>query len=322
MNKISIGGLKAARKIYNAVYPDKNRFGRNWKLFSNKEYANKIIYESLASSEPCMIARFGSTEMLALTNYWGVYRSDKSGRVKSFVRSDIPPWWWERSTVLQMQNWSGFFPADVKHLERFCELVIKDIPQVDILGSWLKQEDFFKDELIKAKRVVLEDLEPFFASAPWTKALEHKKVLVVHPFVQTIEHQYEKRQLLFKDNLLPAFELKTIKAVQSLAGNKTQFGTWFDALDHMKGEIDRTDYDVCILGCGAYGFPLAAHVKRQGKKAIHLAGVTQLLFGIIGRRWENYIVWPYMNLFNEHWVRPGDEEKPRNARMVEDACYW
>ena len=27
-----------------------------------------------------------------------------------------------------------------------------------------------------------------------------------------------------------------------------------------------------FLGCGAYGFPLAAHVKRMGKKAIHMGG--------------------------------------------------
>ena len=90
----------------------------------------------------------------------------------------------------------------------------------------------------------------------------------------------------------------------------------------MKKEIDKIDYDICIVGAGAYGFPLAAHVKRSGKKAIHLAGVTQLLFGIKGSRWENFIVWPYMNLFNEHWIRPLGIEKPKNANQVEGACYW
>lgn len=36
----------------------------------------------------------------------------------------------------------------------------------------------------------------------------------------------------------------------------------------MKSEIDKCDYDVCLIGCGAYGFPLAAHVKHKGKQAI------------------------------------------------------
>lgn len=48
----------------------------------------------------------------------------------------------------------------------------------------------------------------------------------------------------------------------------------------MKDEIDKQDYDIALIGCGAYGFPLAAHIKRSGKKAIHLGGALQLLFGI------------------------------------------
>jgi hypothetical protein len=322
MNKLYSTTLKVGRKIYALGNSDASRFGRNWKLFSNKEYANRIIYEQLRGDKPCMIARFGSTEMLCLMNYWGVHNTNKANRVSDFVKGRTPPWWWERSTILQMQNWSGFFPPAVDQIERFCEMMLQDIKSVDVLGSWLKQEEFFREELKHARRVVLEDLEPFFAVNPWTRALEGKKVLVVHPFSETIEKQYEKRERLFDNNLLPAFDLKTIKAVQSVAGNKTSFATWFDALASMKDQIDRTDYDICILGCGAYGFPLAAHIKRQGKKAFHLAGATQLLFGIIGKRWEEFVVWPYMNLFNEHWVRPGENEKPQNAKIVEDSCYW
>ena len=50
----------------------------------------------------------------------------------------------------------------------------------------------------------------------------------------------------------------------------------------------KIDFDVAIIGCGAYGFPLAAKLKQAGKQAIHLAGATQLLFGIKGKRWEEY----------------------------------
>ena len=41
--------------------------------------------------------------------------------------------------------------------------------------------------------------------------------------------------------------------------------------------MNKTDYDICLIDCGAYKFPLAAHAKRQGKKAIHLDGSLQLL---------------------------------------------
>jgi hypothetical protein len=255
-------------------------------------------------------------------NYIGVKNPKIYKNYISYCKSITPPWWWEPSTIQQMQQWSGFFPGRIDKIEQFCELMLNDISQVDILGSWLKQESFFSKELENAKKVVLEDLEPFFSPNPWTRALEGKKVLVVHPFAETIEQQYLKRELLFENNLLPNFELKTINAVQSIAGEKTEFVDWFEALESMKSKIDNIDYDICIIGAGAYGFPLSAHVKRMGKKVIHLAGVTQLLFGIKGNRWEQYIVWPYMNLYNEHWVRPGENEKPKNAHIVEGACYW
>jgi thioredoxin reductase len=99
----------------------------------------------------------------------------------------------------------------------------------------------------------------------------------------------------------------------------------------MKGEIDQLDYDIALIGAGAYGFHLAAHAKRSGKKAVHMGGALQLLFGIRGKRWEdpNYgnKYWnvpknAYVNLMNENWIRPGEINKPSKVNLVEDACYW
>lgn len=313
--------LKGLRKGNRILNSESSNFGRNWKMFSNKHYANELIYQALMADSPCMIARIGSTESHCLTNYLGV--TDNNYRnIRSYIKEETPPWWWETDIINKMQAWSGFFPLEMDYIHRFCKLYISDLTHVDILGSWLKQERFFSNELKGSKRVVLEDLEPFFCSKPWTSALEGKKVLVVHPFKETIESQYMKRSQIFENGLLPDFDLMTVRAVQTVAGNKSAYKDWFEALDSMKDQIDKFDYDIAIIGAGAYGLPLAAHVKRSGKKAVHLAGATQLLFGIIGKRWEDYIVWPYMNLFNEHWVRPSDDELPHNAIKVEDACYW
>jgi hypothetical protein len=320
MNFLLKNTLKVSQKIYAAMSRRESKFGRNWKMFANKEYANNLIYDRLISDEPCMIARFGSTEMLCLLNYLGV--KGQNTKLLDYVKGNTLPWWWEPGMMTQMQKWSGFFPATEDKILAFCELMMNDMKEVDVLGSWLKEEAYFADVLGNVKRVMLEDIEPFFAPNPWTRALKGKKVLIIHPFADTIEEQYQKRNLLFEYELLPEFKLTTIKAVQTSAGEKSEFADWFEALNHMKRQIDASDFDVCIIGCGAYGFPLAAHVKRMGKKAVHLAGVTQLLFGIKGKRWENFIVYPYTNLFNEHWVRPGQAEKPKNAQVVEGACYW
>jgi hypothetical protein len=173
--------------------------------------------------------------------------------------------------------------------------------------------------------VDLELLNPYFSHRPWTRTLHGKVVLVIHPFAASIEAQYRKRELLFKDDLLPGFALKTIKAVQSIAGEATEFADWFAALDSMKQQMDRADYDIALIGCGAYGLPLAAHAKRQGKKGFHIGGSLQLMFGIRGKRWENPNYNPfydYSKLVNEHWIKPAEEERPRASDKVENACYW
>ncbi|WP_295671478.1 hypothetical protein [uncultured Mucilaginibacter sp.] len=314
--------IRSLKGLYSKIDAESSNFGRNWKLFPVKDYANELIKNGLLADAPFMVARLGSTELACMVNYLGVKEQSKYKSVKGYVTGKSPAWWWSKSIMQQMQDWSGFFPVDVGNIERFCEMMIGILPNVDVLGSWLKEEKFFNEELLGSKKVVLEDLEPFFTPNPWTWALEGKKVLVVHPFDEAIKNQFEVREYLFGNKLLPDFELTTIPAVQSLAREKTPYDSWFDALDSMKEKIAATDFDVCILGCGAYGFPLASFVKDMGKKAIHLGGVTQLLFGIKGKRWENYIVYPYTNLYNEYWIRPGDKNRPKKAAIVESACYW
>jgi glycerol-3-phosphate dehydrogenase len=82
------------------------------------------------------------------------------------------------------------------------------------------------------------------------------------------------------------------------------------------------DFDVAIIGCGAYGMPLASKLKNAGKQAIHLGGATQLLFGIKGNRWENGYPTKIATFFNDAWVRASAEETPQNAYTVERGCYW
>ena len=86
----------------------------------------------------------------------------------------------------------------------------------------------------------------------------------------------------------------------------------------LEKEISKIEFDIAILGCGAYGFPLAAYIKRKGKKAVHLGGSTQLLFGIFGKRWET----SHFSLINKYWVRPAEDERPKNYKSIEDGCYW
>ena len=62
-------------------------------------------------------------------------------------------------------------------------------------------------------------------------------------------------------------------------------------------------------------------LKKAGKKAIHLGGVTQCLFGIKGSRWIDNPRDKKMPI-NEAWVYPDDEETPKGSTKVENNCYW
>ncbi|MFW5886749.1 MAG: hypothetical protein ACOCUL_03230, partial [Bacteroidota bacterium] len=301
MTEVAHNVLKTFRKIYFKTFKASVKYIPEG-LIEDPEEAGDVLYNYLTDKNPCMIARLGANELSCLINYIGVKNNDRN--MLNYIRGKIPEWWWNEKIIRLMHTGAGFFPPEVNEIEKFCELMLEDIKYIDVLGSWMNNEKYFKNELASVKKVQLINLDPYWSKEPWTRALEDKDVLIIHPFVNTIKRQYKKRELLFEKNLLPEFNLKTIKAVQSIAGSKTGFSTWFEALDYMKAEIDKTQYDICIIGAGAYGLPLAAHVKRSGKKAFHIGGSLQLLFGIRGKRWEKdyHHTYSYADLINEHWV--------------------
>jgi hypothetical protein len=197
----------------------------------------------------------------------------------------------------------------------------------------MEKEWTMEPYLVSHEKIFLPYLEPWYAERPWTRALAGKKVVVVNFLADLMEEQYrENRTKLFRNpDILPPFDLRGVKSVLTYTGSDGGFQSWFDALKWMEDEIDKEDYDVCIIGCGAYGFSLAAHVKRSGKKAVHMGGATQLLFGIKGNRWEDPMYgvkeWGlpkgfYTDMFNEYWAKAGAKTKPKNVDKIEGACYW
>ena len=186
--------LKIVRKLYLKIVVLKKPPKSVCEQHPDK--ASSIIFDALMSDTPCMIARFGSTELICLKNYLGV--KNNKGKYIDFIKGKAQAWWWEENIIHQMQQWSGFFPARENKIVKFCELMLQDIPEVNVLGSWLADESLFAEELKNAEKIHLRLLEPYWADNHWSRALEGKKVLVVHPFAKDIELQYQKRELIFK----------------------------------------------------------------------------------------------------------------------------
>lgn len=274
----------------------------NQRIIDNSS-VSKYIIDNLQNTQPFMVSRLGSIELKILKNYYKKRKYTKKLRFR-------------------IKNNAGVFPTDDYSLDKFAKLYFKSISNIDLLGVWFNPfEDVIANKFCpNAKLTKLRNLEPYFSSNPWSYYLKGKKVLVIHPFTSSIEAQYKKRDQLFQDkNILPEFKLITFQAVQSLGGN-SKFETWFNALDYMQHEINKLDFDVAIIGAGAYGLPLASFIKDMGKKVIHLGGSTQMLFGVYGRRWK--INPDFQHLINNDWIKPSESDKPKNAALVENACYW
>ena len=269
--------------------------------------ANDVIAAAIDRGTPFMAGRFGSSELNA---FWRVkdeghgFDTDPSAALKEAVFH------------------TGLFPEKEEILERFAREMHHATSLVDLMAVWFQpMEDYECRKWAKDPTYCyVRAIEPFFAEKPWTEKLAGKRVLVIHPFARTIVSQYERREKLFANpGVLPSFTLLMQPAVQTIAGNRDErFADWFEAYDYMFEEAMRQEFDVAVLGCGAYGFPLAARLKEAGKIAIHMGGTTQNLFGIRGRRWEERE--NYRSLMNEYWVHAS--EVPEGADWIEGGCYW
>jgi hypothetical protein len=280
------------------------RYGE--RLIADAITGNKLIQNALIAQVPFLAGKLGSVELTMLL--------DSEQRK------------WKTETLHTLNHNAGFFPTSPNNCEKLANLYKQILQTTDILAVWFNEkEDTIVEEYAPQARLVrLRSLEPYYHENPWSEALAGKTVLIVHPFTASIQKQFEEnRTRLFPNpQVLPPFTLKTLKAVQSIADNKTKvpFKDWFEALNYMQNEIQKIDFDVAIIGAGAYGLPLASFVKSIGRQAIHMGGATQILFGVFGNRWEDNTI--IKGFQNEYWVRPSGEEIPEGAGKVEGACYW
>jgi hypothetical protein len=279
------------------------------KPVSNAEEGYRQLYDLIMAGRPFMAARYGTSELSGML---------QAIAVQTGLRRTM-----RRKKVMELYNNAGFFPPTQAAVSRFGQLMVDASAAMDLLGVWYNpMEDYIVRTCApQAQFTHLDAIDPHRFTPPWTRALRGKRVLVIHPFEETIKSQYARRGLLFADpEVLPDFQLLTLRAVQTVGDNTAGFPDWFAALDYMTTQALAMDFDIALIGCGAYGFPLAARIKRAGKMAIHMGGVLQILFGIKGKRWDERP--DSAGLYNEHWVRPAASETPQAAATVEGACYW
>ena len=310
--------------IYGTDFVLRKKFKSIYKIPYSKrkmylpEEANILLGQKILSGESFFAGRYGLFELAAMRAF--EFQNESKYEI----------------VMKQIYECAGFFPYDLTLGERFLEEMKKATEKVDILAcSGELTENYFMNCYTKQQMAGVSSfdvMEPWRYEKPWSAALKGKKVLVIHPFEQSIQEQYAIREKLFAGtDILPEFELLTYKTLQTTGDLIDQrFATWFDALEFMYQEIREKDFDIALLGCGAYGFPLAAKLRADGKQAIHMGGVLQILFGIMGKRWDgtgpnsttHKMREDIAKYYSEDWTYPKENETPESAGRVEYGPYW
>lgn len=275
--------------------------------YYNEHEQSCYIKNCLHDSIPSCIGKIGGNELNSVASR---YIKDSKFKKMTFER---------------LCHYAGFFPKEYneEYYDKYIDEQIKAISALDLIIKFPKKYEQYVLKKHKGMNLkCIDAVGSWQQDIPWTRELAGYRVVVVHPFAGMIEQQYRRREEIYPNSdVLPEFELRVVEAVQTIAeSSDSRFATWFDALDYMFQEIMKEDFDIALIGCGAYGLPLAAKVKEAGKIGVHMGGDLQMLFGIRGKRWDDRE--KAKRWYNDAWVRPGEEYKPEGFDSIEEGCYW
>jgi len=163
----------------------------------------------------------------------------------------------------------------------------------------------------------------------WTRALQGRTVLVVHPFNESIVRQLRRgsRALwgFYSDLIMPpGIRFKVVTPPQNLA-KALENADWREALDALIERVNAAGpFDLAMLSCGGLGMLLGSYLLETNRSAMYHGGELQLWFGVYGRRWAGDLDakgWLNRSLL-ANWVRPLANETPAGASGVEKGTYW
>jgi len=278
------------------------------------------------SGEPLCIGRLGGEE----SRYLGALHKSYS---RNYVRRKfLQPTLAKRR--FNISKLAGFYFGTSDEEKGFYNLYLECLKNTDVLGIWGTAFAWIESKGLSSSTSAINLgatspwVEPYPYTInvnnkgflPWTLALDGKKVLVISPFSKSITEQYKHHKDIFYGVKIPSFDLCTITSPMTFSGNQTSGISWFDNLNIMKDKMKEVNFDIALVGCGAYSFPLAAHAKNLGKQGVHCGGGLQLFFGITGNRWKKA---DYVNKYlNDRWIYPSASETPNGYSFIENSSYW
>lgn len=279
------------------------------------------IRTALAQNTGALIGRHGSTELT-----W-ILVQEQYPEVIDPVRAKAA------------ERYSGIFPSyDTALSWEFLHEYKKATADADVFAAcWYQtlatiEFSYLNHVCPSAVKVPLRSLEPYYSheEARWTKLLNGQSVCVVSSFTESMKGQRFKRKEIWGDKadslLPPEVDWHFVRSYfcPSVAKGKCEWpssiASWKDAVGYLERQVLATGARIVLLGCGGLAMPLAGRLKKAGKIVIVLGGAIQILFGIMGRRWDTHDV--ISGFYTPAWISPREDEVPGGAALIEGACYW
>jgi hypothetical protein len=267
-----------------------------------------------SSSKGFAFGKIGTTELQALENF------------ERIVKIGLSSLSWKKASERLFLE-SGVFPKTKRQFDEFIRTYQGSLAELDGITLW-HEDPFlsaFEHEVVAKhcpKAIKLEStvfwpfsVLPLLCGMRW---------LVVSPFVRTMKKQLPNMQKIFKKFDWSSLTLgiqetcQFVRCPQFSYMEPSPFESWSEGLERLQDQVLQHEFDLAIIGAGAWSLPLVAAIKQAGRKAMHFGGATQLFFGIRGKRWDHYIY----DHFNEYWVRPLPEDTPTGHMRKEGGCYW
>jgi len=275
--------------------------------------SNELIKHLIDKKEPFFISRLGGSIGILTRNYK--------------ANMQIP-----RRIIIESQTHDGIYCNNMGDLLKYADMYADSIENSTYLACFTNICNETQDYFIKKyslKTLHSRVLEPFYSilenEQPWSRNLKGKKILVINPFIDSMKKQLDNNFQMFKDKkiFLDGQQFIFYKCFNSLANNRPH-NDWYETYQVMCNDIKDLDFDIALLGCGGYGLPLCNFIYTKMKKsAIYIGGGLQLLFGVMGNRWENNPMWKKIISENgSKFIKPSGDEIINNNNMVENACYW
>ena len=283
------------------------------------------------------IVRLGMTEtsLLFLTFVSRNYKLDpQTKQMISRIIMSMVNWLYTTSGYYDKTVFGNHFNFDVKalnsnyfhfirHLEESvgnCEITQFFVHEGFVMGLLnMYYDDFIKKYNIK-NLAILNGTEFQDRIDNIFSMMNNKKVLVISSFDGLVKKQFESGNV---NKIYPNFpniiQLHTIQFPYCFHNNGPH-QNYFETLNVIFEQIKKIDFDIAILGCGAYGHMLCHKIDQELKKgAIYVGGSIQTLFGIISSREKEHGKIKY----NEYWISDiPPEYRPNNYKMIENGCYW